>query len=49
MFCFKLIFLLKFDSLALKSLLVIKFICANLALKTPAAKLLDSELVIYLA
>ena len=31
-----------------KSVFVIRFACANLALKAPAAKLLNSEAVIYL-
>ena len=42
------IFLLKLDSLASKSVFVIKFACAKLALKTLAAKALNSGVVIYL-
>ena len=42
------IFLLRLDSLASKSVFVIKFACANLALKT-AAKVLNSGGVIYLS
>ena len=43
------IFLLRLDSLASKSVFVIKFACANLALKTLAAKVLNSGVVIYLS
>ena len=43
------IFLLRLDNLASKSVFVIKFACANLALKTSAAKLLNSGVVIYLS
>ena len=43
------VFLLRLDSLASKSVLVIKFACANLALKTLAAKVLNSGVVIYLS
>ena len=46
---FEVIFLLRLDSLASKSVFVIKFTCANLALKTLAAKLLNSGIVIYLS
>ena len=42
-------FLLRFDSLASKSVFVIKFACANLALKTSTAKVLNSGVVIYLS
>ena len=42
-------FLLKLDSLASKSVFVIKFACDNLALKTLAAKVLNSGVVIYLS
>ena len=47
--CFDLfeeIFLLRLDSLASKYVFVIRFACINLALKTLAAKLLNSGLVI---
>ena len=37
------------NSLASKSVLVIKFACANLALKTSSAKVLNSGVVIYLS
>ena len=43
------IFLLRLDNLASKSVFVIKFACANLALKTSAAKVLNSGVVIYLS
>ena len=46
---FVVIFLLRLDSLASKSVFVIKFACANLALKTSAAKVLNSGVVIYLS
>ena len=46
---FKVIFLLRFDSLASKSVFVIKFDCPNLALKILAAKLLNSGVVTYLS
>ena len=46
---FEVIFLLRFDSLESKSVFVIKFACANLALKTLGAKLLNSGVVIYLS
>ena len=46
---FEVIFLLSLDNLALKSIFVIKFACANLALKTLAAKVLNSGAVIYLS
>ena len=39
---FDVIFLLRSDSLASKSVFVITFACANLALKTSAAKVLKS-------
>ena len=40
--------LLRLDSLASKSVFVTKFACNDLALKTSAAKVLNSEAVIYL-
>ena len=43
------IFLLRLDNLASKSVFVIKLACANLALKTSAANLLNSEVSIYLS
>ena len=43
------IFLLRFDNLECNSVLVIKFACAILALKTLAANLLNSGVVIYLS
>ena len=46
---FVVIFLLRLDSLASKSVFVIKFACTNLALKTSAAKVLNSGVVIYLS
>ena len=46
---FEVIFLLRLDSLASNSVLVINFACANLALKTSAANLLNSEVSIYLS
>ena len=46
---FEVIFLLRLDSLASKSVFVIKFASANLALKTSAAKVLNSGIVIYLS
>ena len=50
MFCFICSnLLLRLDSLASKSVFVIKFACANLALKTSAAKVLNSGVVIYLS
>ena len=39
---FEVIFLLRFDNLASKSVLVIKLACSSLALKTSAANLLNS-------
>ena len=45
---FDVIFLVRLDNLASKSALVIYLACANLALKTSAAKVLNSGLVIYL-
>ena len=42
-------FLLRLDSLVSKSVFVIKFACANRALKTSAAKVLNSGVVIYLS
>ena len=41
------IFLVSLDSLASKSVIVIKFACANLILKTPAA--INSGAAIYLS
>ena len=46
---FEVIFLLILDSLASKSVFVIKFAWASLALKTLAAKVLNSGVVIYLS
>ena len=47
MFCFfAVIFLLRLDNLAV---FVIKFACANLVLKTLAAKVLNSEVATYLS
>ena len=43
------IFLLKLESLASKSVFVIIFACANLALKISAAKVLNAGVVIYLS
>ena len=43
------IFLLRFDNLAPRSVLVVKFACVNLALKTSAANSLNSEVSIYLS
>ena len=45
---FAVIFLLRLDNLASKSVFVIKFACANLALKTLAVKVLNSEVATYL-
>ena len=42
-------FLLRFDSLESNSVFVIKLACANLALNTSAANLLNSEVLIYLS
>ena len=38
-----------FDNFASKSVFVIKLACVNLALKTSAAKVLNSEVSIYLS
>ena len=46
---FEIISLLKLDSLASKSVFVIRFACANLAAKFSADNLLNSGLVIYLS
>ena len=46
---FAVIFLLRLDSLASKVVFVIKFACSNLGLKTSAAKVLNSLVVIYLS
>ena len=43
---FEVIFLLRFENLASKSVLVIKFACANIALKT-AANLLNFNISIF--
>ena len=43
------IFLLRLDNLPSKSVFVIKFACADLALKTLAAKVLNSGVVMYLS
>ena len=40
--------MLRLGSLGSKSVFVIKFACANLALKTSVAKVLNSGVVIYL-
>ena len=47
LFC--VIFLLGLDSLVSKSIFVIKLACVSLALKTSAAKVLKSAVVIYLS
>ena len=50
MFCFICgNFLFRLDSLVSKSVLVIKFACVNLALKTLEAKVLNSTVVINLS
>ena len=41
--------LLRLDSLALKPVFIIRVACVNLALKTSAAKALNSGVVIYLS
>ena len=41
--------MLKLDNLVLKFVFVIKFACANLALKTLVAKVLNFEVSIYLS
>ena len=46
---FAVIFMLRLDNLASKSAFVIKLACANLALKTSAAKVLNSGVAIYLS
>ena len=46
---FEVIFLLRLDSLASKSVFVIRLACASLASKTLAAKILNSGVVIYLS
>ena len=46
---FEVIFQLRFDSLALKSFVVTKSACVNLAAKSSAVTLLNSGLVIYLS
>ena len=46
---FAIIFLLRVGSLASKSVFITKFVCALLALKTSAAKVLNSGVVIYLS
>ena len=45
---FPVIFQWRLDSLVSKSVFVTKFACANLAVKTLAAKVLNSEVVMYL-
>ena len=45
---FEVILLLRICSLVSKSAFVTKSACANLAVKTPAAKLLNSGAVLYL-
>ena len=42
-------FLLRLDNLASKSVFVIKFACASLALKKLVVKVLNSEVSIYLS
>ena len=42
-------FSIKIDNLASKSVFVIKFACANLAFKTLAAKVLNSQVATYLS
>ena len=50
MFCFICSnFSIKTDNLASKSVFIIKFACANLVLKTLAAKVLNSEVATYLS
>ena len=46
---FAVMFLLRLNNLASKSVFVIKFAHANVALKTGAAKVLNSGVVIYLS
>ena len=46
---FAVTFLLRLDSLASKSVYVIKFACTSLAFKTSAAKALNSGVLIYLS
>ena len=46
---FLVIFLLRLGNLVSKSVFVIKLACANLALKTSEANLLNSEVSIYLS
>ena len=46
---FEVIFLLRLDSLASKSVVVIKFACANLAANFSAVNLLNYGVVIYLS
>ena len=41
--------MLGLDNLASKSVFVIKLVCANLTLKTSAAKVLNCGVVIYLS
>ena len=43
------IFLLRLDNLPSKSVFVINFACPNLALKTLAAEVLNSEVATYLS
>ena len=46
---FLVIFLLRLNNLASKSVFVIKLACTNLALKTLVVKVLNSEVSIYLS
>ena len=46
---FELIFLLRLDSFASRSVFVIKLACDNLAAKVSAVNLLNSGVVIYLS
>ena len=49
MVLFAIILLLRLFSLVPKSIFVTKSACANLPVKTPAAKLLNSRVVMYLS
>ena len=46
---FAVIFLSRLGSFAVKAVLVIKFACASLALKTSATRVLNSRVVMYLS
>ena len=46
---FEVLLILRLYSLASKSVFIIKFACANLALKALAAEVLNSRVVIYLS